>query len=102
MPITPTHPGVYVQEVPSGVRTIVGVSTSTALIIGRCADGPLNAPVRCLSYTDFAASFSEDSTLSELPLQVRQFFLNGGSNAYVMRIAGGAIPAEVTLMREAP
>ncbi|WP_433796255.1 phage tail sheath subtilisin-like domain-containing protein [Actinoplanes sp. CA-252034] len=100
MPITPTYPGVYVQEVPSGVRTITGVSTSTALIVGRCADGPLNLPVRCVSYTDFTASFSEDGTLSELPLQVRQFFLNGGSTAYVMRIAGGTTAAAVTLMRE--
>ena len=42
MPIAPTYPGVYVQEVPSGVRTIVGVSTSTALFVGGCADGPLD------------------------------------------------------------
>ncbi|MDI6104111.1 phage tail sheath subtilisin-like domain-containing protein [Actinoplanes sp. NEAU-A12] len=100
MPIAPTYPGVYIQEVPSGVRTIVGVSTSTALIIGRCADGPLSTPVRCLSYSEFAAAFSEDGALTELPLQVRQFFLNGGTTAYVMRIAGGAVAATVTLNRE--
>lgn len=100
MPIAPTYPGVYVQEVPSGVRTIVGVSTSTALFVGQCADGPLDMPVRCLSLSDFSASFSDDSTTSELPLQVRQFFLNGGTTAYVMRIASGAQAAAVTLMRE--
>jgi len=100
MPIAPTYPGVYVQEVPSGVRTIVGVSTSTALFIGNCTGGPLSLPVRCLSYSDFTAAFSEDGATTELPLQVKQFFLNGGTTAYVMRIASGAQAAAVTLMRE--
>ena len=100
MPIAPTYPGVYVQEVPSGVRTIVGVSTSTTLFVGSCADGPLDTPIRCLSYSEFAAAFAEDSSSSELPLQVRQFFLNGGTAAYVMRIANGAKPADVKLNRE--
>ena len=44
MPIAPTYPGVYVQGVASGVRTIVGVSTSTALFIGASQDGPMNFP----------------------------------------------------------
>jgi Bacteriophage tail sheath protein len=100
MPIAPTFPGVYVQEVPSGVRTIVGVSTSTALFVGACADGPLNVPVRCLNYSNFTGAFSEDSSATELPLQVKQFFLNGGTEAYVMRIASGAAAAAVTLRRE--
>ena len=29
-----TYPGVYIEEVPSGVRTITGVATSIALFIG--------------------------------------------------------------------
>ena len=35
MAVTPTYPGVYVQEVPSGVRAIAGVSTSIGMFIGR-------------------------------------------------------------------
>jgi phage tail sheath protein FI len=35
MPIQPTYPGVYIQEVPSGVRTITGVSTSIGAFFGR-------------------------------------------------------------------
>lgn len=100
MVVAPTYPGVYVQEVPSGVRTIVGVSTSTALFVGSCADGPLDTPIQCLTYTDFARAFSEDSSGSELPLQVKLFFLNGGTTAYVMRIANGAKQAQVTIDRE--
>jgi len=78
----------------------VGVGTSTALFVGSCADGALDTPVRCLNYSDFTAAFSEDSSTSELPLQVMQFFLNGGTEAYVMRIANGAKAASVTLLRE--
>jgi len=34
MPITPTFPGVYIEELPSGVRTITGVATSIGAFIG--------------------------------------------------------------------
>jgi len=100
MAIAPTYPGVYVQEVPSGVRTIVGVSTSTALFIGSCKNGPLNVPVLCLSYSDFLRNFSEDSISSDLPRYLKLFFLNGGTTCYVMRIASGAAAATVQLKAE--
>jgi phage tail sheath protein FI len=100
MPIAPTYPGVYIQEEKSGVNTITGVSTSTALFVGSCADGPLDTPVQCLKYGDFTSAFSDDASVSEMPLQVQMFFLNGGSNAYIMRIANGAKQAQVTIARE--
>lgn len=41
MPVTLSYPGVYIEEVPSGVRTITGVATSiTAFIDAPCADPP--------------------------------------------------------------
>jgi len=54
--VTPalSYPGVYVQEVPSGVRTIVGVGTSIGMFIGTAKKGPINRPVRCVSYLDYA------------------------------------------------
>jgi phage tail sheath protein FI len=58
MAVTPTYPGVYVQEVPSGVRSIAGVGTSTAIFLGRAPRGRLGEPVRCLSYTAFDNEFS--------------------------------------------
>lgn len=39
MPVTPTYPGVYVQEIPSGVRTIAGVATSIGMFIGMSKNG---------------------------------------------------------------
>ena len=59
MPVSPTYPGVYVQEVPSGVRTIAGVSTSVAVFIGRATQGPLDTPVLILNYTDFERAFRQ-------------------------------------------
>lgn len=100
MPIAPTYPGVYIQEVPSGVRTIVGVSTSTALFIGASQDGPMNFPVLCLSYTEFVRTFSEDSSKSDLARYVKLFFLNGGTTCYVMRIANGEKQSAVSLKTE--
>lgn len=101
MAVTPTYPGVYVQEVPSGVRTIAAVGTSTALFIGRTGKGRLNFPVRCTSYSDFVREFSDSTAVGDMARYVRLFFLNGGTDAYVMRIANGATFASVTLRTEA-
>jgi len=99
MAITPTYPGVYVQEIPSGVRTIVGVGTSTAVFLGRTQRGPLDEPILCLGYPDFERVFSGERGGSELPRAVQLFFLNGGTRCYVMRLAqaGTADNATVTL-----
>jgi phage tail sheath protein FI len=87
MPVQPTYPGVYIQEVPSDVRTITGVSTSVALFIGLARWGPVNKPVLCFNYSDFERSFTSDTSLGDLPRAVKLFFLNGGSQCYVIRIA---------------
>jgi uncharacterized protein len=101
MPVSPTYPGVYVQEVPSGVRTIVGVGTSTGLFLGSSKKGPIAKPVRCLNYSSFRTTFGEDTTVGDLSQYMRLFFTNGGTDAYVMRIANGALASSVTLRNEA-
>ena len=40
MPATLTYPGVYIEEIPSGVRTITGVATSITAFVGRALRGP--------------------------------------------------------------
>lgn len=97
MPVQTSYPGVYVQEVPSGVRTITGVSTSIAVFIGRTKMGPINEPVLCLSYSDFVRTFSGDYAGGELASSVKLFFLNGGIQCYVTRIANGAVASSITL-----
>jgi hypothetical protein len=101
MPVSPTYPGVYVQEVPSGVRTIVGVSTSITAFIGEISQGPMNSPVLCLSYSDFTRNFTEDTSVGQLAYYVKLFFLNGGTQCYVVRTANGPAASSVTLRNEA-
>ena len=99
MPITPTYPGVYIQEVPSGVRTITGVATSIAAFFGRTLKGPINKAVRCLSYSDFLREYGGGHKDSDTGTSVKQFFDNGGTDCYVIRLAKGAAAASVTLRR---
>ncbi len=88
MPVVPPHtyPGVYIQELPSGVRTIVGVSTSVTAFIGRAARGPVNQPITINSYADFERTFGGAWSQSALGPMVRDFYLNGGSQAIIVRL----------------
>src|SRR6187399_1679803 len=97
MPVAPTYPGVYIQEVPSGVRTITGVSTSVGAFLGRAAKGPIDKAVRLFSIADFVRSFGAPVSESDLAEAVKLFFNNGGTDCYVIRIASGADAAAVTL-----
>ncbi len=87
MPVTPTYPGVYVEEIPSGVHTITGVATSITVFVGWAAQGPLDAAGRILSLQDFERQYGGLDVRSYLGYAVRHFFANGGSDAYVMRLA---------------
>ena len=57
MPVTPTYPGVYLEEISSGVRTITGVATSITAFIGRAQRGPTNEAVTINSLGDFERIF---------------------------------------------
>ena len=92
-----SYPGVYIQEVPSGVRTISGVSTSIAAFLGRASKGPIDKPVRLLSYADYERKFGEAHQQSDLAQSVKMFFGNGGTDCYVVRLAPGAGTASVNL-----
>ena len=98
MPPTLTYPGVYIVEVPSSVHTITGVATSIAAFFGQASQGPLNTPIEVQSQSDFTRNFGPSIPGGYLGQMVQQFFNNGGSDCYVVRIAGaGAAPATVTL-----
>ena len=90
MPVTLTYPGVYIEEIPSGVRTITGGSTSTTAFVGRTRLGPLDTPVEVNSFGDFARSFGGIWDLSPLSFSVQQYFQNGGQKAVIVRVANGA------------
>ncbi len=108
MPITPTYPGVYIQELPSGVRTITGVSTSIALFIGWASKGATDRAVRITNFPDFDREFGGLDTRSLLGYSVRHFFDNGGADAYVIRlthdseIASAEINNKLTVSASSP
>jgi phage tail sheath protein FI len=87
MPVTVTYPGVYIEEIPSGVRTIVGVATSIGAFVDFFAQGDMDKATRVLSFADFERKFGGLDTRSEASYAIQQFFLNGGSEAYVVRVS---------------
>jgi phage tail sheath protein FI len=98
MPVRPTFPGVYIEEVPSGVRTIVGVATSVGAFIDYFARGPMDRAVQIFSFADFEREFGGLDLDSEASYSIQQFFLNGGSEAFVVRTGVGFQTASINLL----
>ena len=97
MPANYRAPGVYVEELPISVRPIVGVSTSTAAFVDVFAMGPMNHPVKIFGPGDFQRAFGAISPFSESGYAIDQFFANGGSQAWVVRVRpDGAAAASAT------
>jgi uncharacterized protein len=99
MAVSVSYPGVYIEEVPSGVRTIAGVATSIALFAGWAARGSTTEPVRVTNPGDVEREFGPLDPRSELLYALRHFFANGGADAYVMRLVdpATAVTAQSTL-----
>lgn len=95
-------PGVYVEEFDSGVKAMEGVGTSTAGFVGMAQKGPVQGlPVLITSMADYQRRFGgylserQYGNMRFLPYAVEQFFNNGGSACYVMRVCpAGATTAE--------
>lgn len=96
MPTNVSYPGVYVEEVPAGVRSITGVPTSIAGFVGCTATGPINDPVRIFSLIEFEQTFGGSESDDDLFEAVRLFFENGGSAAFVVRVAANGNPPTPT------
>lgn len=101
MPSALTYPGVYVEEVASGVRTITGVATSIAALVGRARKGPEDTAVEITSYADFERKFGGLWLDSTLGYAVRDFFINGGSHAVIVRLFHGGAANAVNAVADA-
>jgi phage tail sheath protein FI len=102
MPVQVGYPGVYIEELPSGVRTITGVATSIGAFVDNFAAGPMNKAVQIFSFADFDRVFGGLDQASEASYAIQQFFLNGGAQAYVVRVSSpttgkGAVEAAIAL-----
>src|SRR5258707_6244572 len=91
VPTTVTYPGVYIEELPSGVHPIVGVATSIAAFVDGFPRGPLNSAVEVLNFADVERVFGGLDTSSEASYAIQQFFLNGGTDAWVVRTGDTAV-----------
>lgn len=96
MPVNPTYPGVYIQEEPIGNKPITGVSTSVTAFVGKAKRGPIEKAVDILSFMDYEKKFGGLDASSEMSYAVRQFFMNAGTKAWVVRLVKSAEPASKT------
>jgi len=87
MPVAPTYPGVYIEEVPSAVRTITGVATSITAFVGSAPRGPVDDATTINSFGDYERIFGGLSLSSSMSFAVRDFYRNGGSQAIIVRLA---------------
>ena len=94
MPITPTYPGVYIEEIPSGVRTIIGVATSITAFVGAAPRGPVNWPTTINNFGDYQRAFGGLSLNSSMSFSVQDFFQNGGTQAVIVRLFHPFLPTD--------
>src|SRR5688572_4000713 len=106
MPVAVSYPGLYLEELPSSARSIVAAPTSIAVFVGYTHPFKTKAfgqPVRIFAFSDFERDFGGvylsgviDASVAHA---INQFFLNGGSDAYVVglkpqyQIQGGGVQA---------
>ena len=81
-------PGVYVEELEAGTRPIEGVGTAVAAFVGLTAKGPLNEPILVTNWTQYTTTFGEPVPGTYVGQAVYGYFLNGGGQAYIVRIGG--------------
>jgi phage tail sheath protein FI len=93
MPVTLSYPGLYIEELPSSAHTITAAPTSIAVFVGYTHPFKtlkFGEAVRVFNFTDYERSFgglySNGRVDNFVAYAVQQFFLNGGSDAYVIGI----------------
>jgi len=102
MTVPISYPGVYITEIPSGIRTIVGVATSITAFVGAASRGPADVPVTIFSFADFERTFGGLSRTSGLGYAVRDFYQNGGGEALIVRLVHMAVDKDGKVIEDDP
>jgi phage tail sheath protein FI len=104
MPVNLTYPGIYIEELPSSTRTITAAPTSIAVVVGYThpfKTKNFNKAVRVFNFTEYEREFGgfyqSDVVTADVAYAIEQFFLNGGSDAYVVGLDPDLSAAEDTL-----
>ncbi len=97
MPVNPSYPGLYIEELPSSTHSITPAPTAITVFVGYvhplqgdcAAKGLWKQAIRIFNVTDFETIFGglyNNAVLgkSDVGYAVTQFFMNGGSDAYVV------------------
>jgi phage tail sheath protein FI len=80
---TLSYPGVYIEEISSGVRPLEAASTSTAAFVGLAESGPAEAS-RITNWTEFQRLYGSYISDGYLAHSVFQYFNNGGRQCYII------------------
>ncbi|GLZ80349.1 tail protein [Actinorhabdospora filicis] len=78
----------YIEEQEAGSRPIEGVGTAVAAFLGFATQGPFNTPTLVSNWTQYTQIFGDFAADCYLGQAVYGYFLNGGGNAYIVRIGG--------------
>jgi len=78
-------PGVYVEEVDTGTKSVEGAGTSTAGFLGETERGPVE-PTLITSFGEFKRTFGSSPASSDLDAAVDGYFKNGGGRCYIGRV----------------
>jgi uncharacterized protein len=81
----------YTEEIPNGGHAITGVPTSITVFLGRALTGPVVTDQEggtevIYSFADYESLFGGLSHDAPMSYGVRDFFLNGGSQAVIARL----------------
>ena len=85
-------PGVYMESVTNTARSVSGISTDTFGFVGVVPRGSLDEPIYVTSWNNFiekcAGGLSSQFLANyDLSYAVYGFFQNGGTKAYISRVA---------------
>jgi len=87
MPVTQTYPGVYIEEIYRGEKTVLSVAIFILALIGRAKYGPTNAPTQMANFGDVDRKCGSLVVECSMSYVVRHFVLNGGVHTAVVRFA---------------
>jgi len=99
------HPGIYIEEIPSGLIPVEAASTSTTVFLGYLTRGTVGEPELIFKQDSFVQKFGKINDLygglrdtgkdklgDPMGHSIAAFFLNGGRQAYIVRLARDGTP----------
>lgn len=78
---------IVIVEPPPGIRNVPGVPTAVAGFVGIAERGPMSLPTFVTSFEEYNKNFGGFIAAGVMTLQVRAFFQNGGTAAWIVRTA---------------